>query len=579
MSNFKSVFSLIEEIVSKPEFEGIFKEMVDGKPIEKIDMSSLFKMVNDEIMNNEKINNSFDPKLWKPADKIEYIDFKLPPPGNIKDNGVKFGSYDMSNEKELKNGDAIIGKVSPVKSHKLTGDKLYLQAGQMGIVGISMPFTKDGIEPDIIINPNAIPNDIPYNGSYNLSAASSQMTDSNSKKAEDVYDLIMKDADKVLNQINAGSSPNFVISGPSSKMDSSLWGPKVWEAMYNLAASNNDKPEVEHDDLPPLEDPESEPIDWESYISMYNLAASNNKPNNDKPEVEYDDLPPSLEDPEPDSLGFIKKASHKSSNGKEITLKDVINETESKFQPIENNEKLKELISQNNKLDYLPIVNYNDLNYDNLEYYHALQLENGIILSYPLYKYDANCISNLLIETDFIGINLNSVQKSKKGLGHELILDISEHQNLIDTLQKWEKKYINYVRESHKLTPTSMRNNNNMIKIKFKKIFSLNHNEKHHYQIIKHNVSKNYPKIECYNLTNDIETTEKIMSGVFKTNREIKLILKPYYYLDTISNLYCVGFNLITAEFKYVNQNIKSVINQNSTNISYNNNDDIIIEL
>lgn len=140
-------------------------------------------------------------------------------PDPTKVTGMKRASYDKLNEKGtapeetvVENGDIIIGKISPIqpvgntnktfkdssevyKSHvpgtvdrvwdnifnhegyemrkmrirseriPQIGDKVCSRHGQKGTVGITlpasdMPFTNEGIQPDIIMNPNAIPSRI-----------------------------------------------------------------------------------------------------------------------------------------------------------------------------------------------------------------------------------------------------------------------------------------------------------------------------------------------------------------------------------------------------------------------------------
>jgi len=140
--------------------------------------------------------------------------FIKPDPSKV--TGIRHGSYDKLNEKgfvpeetKIINGDIIIGKVSPIqpignslktfkdnsesyKSHApgivdkvwtkiynnegyemrkmrirseripRIGDKFCSRMGQKGTIGVllsqsDMPFTKDGISPDIIVNSNAFP--------------------------------------------------------------------------------------------------------------------------------------------------------------------------------------------------------------------------------------------------------------------------------------------------------------------------------------------------------------------------------------------------------------------------------------
>jgi DNA-directed RNA polymerase II subunit RPB2 len=162
--------------------------------------SSTVKKYNSTIQKNQ--NTSADDEFAKPD------------PNKV--TGIRYGSYDKLNEMgytpeetKIQNGDIIIGKITPIKTtgnnkkewkdssefyksgvpgtvdkvytgiinsegfevRKMRirsmrvpriGDKFCSRHGQKGTIGLilpqsDMPFTKNGITPDLIMNPNAIP--------------------------------------------------------------------------------------------------------------------------------------------------------------------------------------------------------------------------------------------------------------------------------------------------------------------------------------------------------------------------------------------------------------------------------------
>jgi DNA-directed RNA polymerase II subunit RPB2 len=100
---------------------------------------------------NKKNNFIEDDKI-----KYKYVDVSIPTPHGYKAIVDKvYVNYDEKNKKMCKI------RLRKVKI-PMVGDKFCSRAGQKGVIGMvlhetDMPFTKDGIVPDIIINPHALP--------------------------------------------------------------------------------------------------------------------------------------------------------------------------------------------------------------------------------------------------------------------------------------------------------------------------------------------------------------------------------------------------------------------------------------
>ena len=115
---------------------------------------------NSYVENNDIIIGKCMPS--KSNDIFTFKDNSI----SLKQNEFGFIDKNFSNNKYFKNINNDGYKFSKIKIRNTRiptiGDKLSSRHGQKGIIGMiynqeEMPFTKDGIVPDIIINPHAIP--------------------------------------------------------------------------------------------------------------------------------------------------------------------------------------------------------------------------------------------------------------------------------------------------------------------------------------------------------------------------------------------------------------------------------------
>ena len=149
-----------EEVYCKPD-----EENTNGKKpfnYDKIDdngfiKENVFVSNNDIIIGKCMPNKSFDK-----SDSFKYKDKSI----SLKQNEYGFIDKNYSNNKYFQNINNDGYKFSKIKIRNIRiptiGDKLSSRHGQKGIIGMiyneeDMPFTKDGLRPDIIINPHAIP--------------------------------------------------------------------------------------------------------------------------------------------------------------------------------------------------------------------------------------------------------------------------------------------------------------------------------------------------------------------------------------------------------------------------------------
>jgi DNA-directed RNA polymerase II subunit RPB2 len=149
-----------EEEYCKPD-----KEETKGmKPFnyDKLDDNGFIKE-NTYVSNNDIIMGKRMPnKVNDTAEAYKFKDNSIP----LKQNEYGFIDRNFSDNKYFLNVNNDGYKFSKVKIRNIRiptiGDKLSSRHGQKGIIGMiynqeDLPFTKDGIYPDIIINPHAIP--------------------------------------------------------------------------------------------------------------------------------------------------------------------------------------------------------------------------------------------------------------------------------------------------------------------------------------------------------------------------------------------------------------------------------------
>jgi len=160
-----------------------------------------------------------------------------------------------------------------------------------------------------------------------------------------------------------------------------------------------------------------------------------------------------------------------------------------------------------------------------------------------LYQYSDNIIKKLYIITPFLQINsIKSVNKINVD-----IPDISYYENLMNKIQELSQNTIN-----------SLIFNENKETSQQSVSFYFN---KQKTEIIKHNISPKYPKIEI--IKENITNTIKQINSCKKYKMESMFIFSPIIYMN---NILLVSYKI---EIKYKNQYIKSYLHSNEINVNY----------
>jgi DNA-directed RNA polymerase II subunit RPB2 len=161
-------------------YEGREESSKVRKKDEEVSVDSLFKNVENNINNVSRINNDYD---YSELDVDGFIGENVP----VNDKTVLIGKLTTDPEDETKLVDTSVHtkkgqtgytdkvyvsvgedgfKIAKVRIREdripSIGDKMASRCGQKGTIGIilaekDMPFTSDGVRPDLIINPHALP--------------------------------------------------------------------------------------------------------------------------------------------------------------------------------------------------------------------------------------------------------------------------------------------------------------------------------------------------------------------------------------------------------------------------------------
>lgn len=247
--------------------------------------------------------------------------------------------------------------------------------------------------------------------------------------------------------------------------------------------------------------------------------------------------------------------------------------------------------------NYIPLISSDTFDEKKLTIMLPNYSKGNFIIPVPVYRYDEKNLDSLLIQTSFMDVNKAKISYKIKNTyknkmtqeQNQIKFDPSFFDNkIIDILLNFDNKMVQFVKNtftnkfkcsskmiynknSVRLTPAfemvNMIGDLGMIKGKLcKKKFYDQYNK-----LLNYNISKKYDAVEQYELSS-MKNNElvNIFDRILTNNKEIRMLLEPFMWINLSDNTYGSYLNIIMIEVKYKHAKIYSILDKNETSMKEN---------